>query len=373
MRRRRRREPARTSRSASSRGRPAAKQFYVVDTERGTAREPVCPRCLDIEPGIPAGDPPEAHPGPFSQEMCGPCHKASAPPGLYASTALGSSTPTDAMTRRRLYYGLGLDADARGLLIDKGVSAGILGPNDVGYDLGDERREFAFQLLCKGASAGFFESDAKADADYPSPIKTNGDLAAALARREITVPMTTVAGFEGATAEAIEFFALFGGAPPAALLEARGAAPKPPAAAPAGGVGAAGEEAGRGPGRRRRRLYGGGWGPGRGGGPGCPRSAARGGARQRRPRAGPHRLVRDVDRRSGALPGAHRPDRAALRRRESRRQRAGGMAFSALLASLLAIVFEDTIPGFDGSPYLSRYKLLSLGKLGRARRARGAS
>lgn len=35
--------------------------------------DPVCPRCLGIEPGIPGGDPNDPHPGPFANELCIQC------------------------------------------------------------------------------------------------------------------------------------------------------------------------------------------------------------------------------------------------------------------------------------------------------------
>ena len=34
---------------------------------------PVCPRCLGVEPGKPAGDPDHPHPGPFTAEVCAAC------------------------------------------------------------------------------------------------------------------------------------------------------------------------------------------------------------------------------------------------------------------------------------------------------------
>lgn len=33
----------------------------------------VCPRCLDVVPGVPAGDPDNPHPGPFAPELCTVC------------------------------------------------------------------------------------------------------------------------------------------------------------------------------------------------------------------------------------------------------------------------------------------------------------
>lgn len=38
----------------------------------------VCPRCLDVEPGKPAGSPDAPHPGPFRDELCTPCETANA-------------------------------------------------------------------------------------------------------------------------------------------------------------------------------------------------------------------------------------------------------------------------------------------------------
>lgn len=37
---------------------------------------PVCPRCLDLTPGTPAGDPEHLHPGPFTDELCSSCSRA---------------------------------------------------------------------------------------------------------------------------------------------------------------------------------------------------------------------------------------------------------------------------------------------------------
>jgi hypothetical protein len=34
---------------------------------------PVCPRCLDLIPGTPGGDPDHPHPGPFADDMCVVC------------------------------------------------------------------------------------------------------------------------------------------------------------------------------------------------------------------------------------------------------------------------------------------------------------
>lgn len=44
-------------------------------------RAPVCPRCLDIEPGTPGGTPDEPHPGPFTRDLCAPCERRSGPGG----------------------------------------------------------------------------------------------------------------------------------------------------------------------------------------------------------------------------------------------------------------------------------------------------
>lgn len=38
--------------------------------------KPVCPRCLDIEPGSPGGDPERPHPGPFTKDLCAPRSRA---------------------------------------------------------------------------------------------------------------------------------------------------------------------------------------------------------------------------------------------------------------------------------------------------------
>ncbi len=35
--------------------------------------KPVCPRCLNVKPGISAGDPDKPHPGPFTREVCSVC------------------------------------------------------------------------------------------------------------------------------------------------------------------------------------------------------------------------------------------------------------------------------------------------------------
>jgi hypothetical protein len=37
---------------------------------------PVCPRCLDETPGMPAGDPNTPHPGPFADKFCVSCELA---------------------------------------------------------------------------------------------------------------------------------------------------------------------------------------------------------------------------------------------------------------------------------------------------------
>jgi hypothetical protein len=37
---------------------------------------PVCPRCLDLTPGTPGGEPETPHPGPFTEDLCAACHKA---------------------------------------------------------------------------------------------------------------------------------------------------------------------------------------------------------------------------------------------------------------------------------------------------------
>jgi hypothetical protein len=42
---------------------------------------PVCPRCLGVEPGKPAGDPDHPHPGPFTAEVCEACFLAAREPG----------------------------------------------------------------------------------------------------------------------------------------------------------------------------------------------------------------------------------------------------------------------------------------------------
>lgn len=39
-------------------------------------REPVCPRCLDVEPGVPGGDPSVPHPGTFTPDLCTECSDA---------------------------------------------------------------------------------------------------------------------------------------------------------------------------------------------------------------------------------------------------------------------------------------------------------
>jgi hypothetical protein len=41
--------------------------------ELGRRGSPVCPRCLDLEPGTPGGTPETPHPGPFAQDLCAPC------------------------------------------------------------------------------------------------------------------------------------------------------------------------------------------------------------------------------------------------------------------------------------------------------------
>jgi hypothetical protein len=41
------------------------------------ASVPVCPRCLDIEPGTPGGTPEQPHHGPFRNDLCSPCEQNS--------------------------------------------------------------------------------------------------------------------------------------------------------------------------------------------------------------------------------------------------------------------------------------------------------
>lgn len=42
----------------------------------GGAAQPACPRCLDLEPGTPGGEPETPHPGPFTDTLCAACAKA---------------------------------------------------------------------------------------------------------------------------------------------------------------------------------------------------------------------------------------------------------------------------------------------------------
>lgn len=43
---------------------------------RAYQAKPVCPRCLDIEPGVPGGTPDAPHLGPFTPNLCQLCDVA---------------------------------------------------------------------------------------------------------------------------------------------------------------------------------------------------------------------------------------------------------------------------------------------------------
>lgn len=58
---------------ASSHGFHAA-TLAIWDGDAGAWR-PVCPRCLDVAPGIPAGVPDAPHPGPFTPDGCAACDR----------------------------------------------------------------------------------------------------------------------------------------------------------------------------------------------------------------------------------------------------------------------------------------------------------
>lgn len=51
---------------------PRHRRSTEAERRRSSA---VCPRCLDIEPGVPGGTPEAPHPGPFTRELCGPCER----------------------------------------------------------------------------------------------------------------------------------------------------------------------------------------------------------------------------------------------------------------------------------------------------------
>lgn len=57
-------------------------------------RDPVCPRCLGVEPGKPAGDPEHPHPGPFTAEVCAACEDVLSKP--IAVTPLSVGRPIEA-------------------------------------------------------------------------------------------------------------------------------------------------------------------------------------------------------------------------------------------------------------------------------------
>lgn len=65
-------------RLAASRTDPIAQALEgVLDESTSKAfPKPVCPRCLDIEPGSPGGNPERPHPGPFTKDLCAPCSRA---------------------------------------------------------------------------------------------------------------------------------------------------------------------------------------------------------------------------------------------------------------------------------------------------------
>jgi len=46
-----------------------------VPGDETRVKAPVCPRCLDIVPGTPGGEPETPHPGPFTDELCAACVK----------------------------------------------------------------------------------------------------------------------------------------------------------------------------------------------------------------------------------------------------------------------------------------------------------
>ena len=58
----------------------------VTLAPRQNETDPVCPRCLGIEPGKPGGDPELPDPGPYTEDLCEAC-KAATPPTSPAATA----------------------------------------------------------------------------------------------------------------------------------------------------------------------------------------------------------------------------------------------------------------------------------------------
>lgn len=58
-----------------------------LDETMFTKPRPVCPRCLGVEPGKPAGDPAKPHPGPFTSELCSACDVALITPKRAAEKA----------------------------------------------------------------------------------------------------------------------------------------------------------------------------------------------------------------------------------------------------------------------------------------------
>lgn len=65
-----------------------------MSEEHPEYRPPVCPRCLGVEPGKPAGDPEYPHPGPFTAEVCASCEDVLSKP--IAVTPLSVGRPIEA-------------------------------------------------------------------------------------------------------------------------------------------------------------------------------------------------------------------------------------------------------------------------------------
>lgn len=66
----------------------------LTKEEHPEYRPPVCPRCLGVEPGKPAGDPEHPHPGPFTAEVCASCEDVLSKP--IVTTPLSVGRPIEA-------------------------------------------------------------------------------------------------------------------------------------------------------------------------------------------------------------------------------------------------------------------------------------
>lgn len=53
---------------------------FATAPEAKDAPAAVCPRCLDVKPGTPAGSPEQPHPGPFTADVCHACARSEESP-----------------------------------------------------------------------------------------------------------------------------------------------------------------------------------------------------------------------------------------------------------------------------------------------------